>query len=594
MAFQDLLERYYNIDNPLIKATVTPNEVIIVPLKSSIKYIDTLSTIYDFQVDQGSITLQQLNDKINQGSIDIDYVLDLANQGKVILPTWVPNINQGNINIFDYIFSPNQGEIDINHLLPHIVYSTPDINEFFPRIRYSTPDIILPGRVNQGYIVLNQFDQEIDQGEINLPIWRGGLGNQGSVELGQPPLPDQLLIKPVPDSFLQFASFLDYLIDPGGLDFILLDSGAEVLPETAVPFNLFPKFLTRRFYYIGNKSLKAVDIINNSNVKILQDYKSSGGNQTWFINYDYESQFIDQFIKNQIDPNKKIDTLPGRSISFEVESTSFKDEKTAYKQDPRFGYSTLDYNKIIDKANNSTNLGDFHDFRDSISITPNNSLNLKPVKSYSENNFVKRLKTGDPGLNNLDRTNVLNDTGQTDALMKFVEATGLDLVTLKFLNIRDITTIQFRSFIKGGFTDEFSPKWNEVEYIGRPDTLDIYKGIIRTTSVTFIVPALTRQELPIMYAKLNELNNMVLPDKVGLMVAPFIKFTLGDYFVNIPAYITSLRYEILDEFPWEINIDDGKLGELPQYIQVTIGLKIVGNESPTAANQSFKFKKLNG
>ena len=70
-----------------------------------------------------------------------------------------------------------------------------------------------------------------------------------------------------------------------------------------------------------------------------------------------------------------------------------------------------------------------------------------------------------------------------------------------------------------------------------------------------------------------------MPDynDAGRMRGPFMKLTIGDYFVSLPGFISSLNYTIRDDSPWDIalykDLDDdfGKNErELPHMIDVSV------------------------
>jgi hypothetical protein len=88
-----------------------------------------------------------------------------------------------------------------------------------------------------------------------------------------------------------------------------------------------------------------------------------------------------------------------------------------------------------------------------------------------------------------------------------------------------------------------------------------------------------------MYAKLNRLAKMSLPTGVGIMTGPVMSITIGDWFINEICVIESLDFAIDIEHPWEINIESDKgVGELPQIVKVSVGLKVIGN---TVMNQDY-------
>jgi hypothetical protein len=79
-----------------------------------------------------------------------------------------------------------------------------------------------------------------------------------------------------------------------------------------------------------------------------------------------------------------------------------------------------------------------------------------------------------------------------------------------------------------------------------------------------------------MYKKLNYLASNLAPDYStnGYMRGPLVSLTLGGYLYEQPGFITSLTYDIPNESPWEIGIDDNgnydkEVKELSHMIKVT-------------------------
>jgi hypothetical protein len=81
------------------------------------------------------------------------------------------------------------------------------------------------------------------------------------------------------------------------------------------------------------------------------------------------------------------------------------------------------------------------------------------------------------------------------------------------------------------------------------------------------------------------------------MVGPLIKFTLGNWFINTPAFIRSLSYTVDNETPWEINLSNSgvyggggatlnsnSVGELPMIVSVQVNLQIFGETRPESEN----------
>ena len=80
-------------------------------------------------------------------------------------------------------------------------------------------------------------------------------------------------------------------------------------------------------------------------------------------------------------------------------------------------------------------------------------------------------------------------------------------------------------------------------------------------SLSFKVVAQSREELTPMYDKLNFLASSLAPEYLdaktsGYMAGNIAYITLGSYVNDQPGIITNLTYNIPEESPWEIGIDE--------------------------------------
>jgi len=94
-----------------------------------------------------------------------------------------------------------------------------------------------------------------------------------------------------------------------------------------------------------------------------------------------------------------------------------------------------------------------------------------------------------------------------------------------------------------------------------------------------------------MYRKLNWLKGQCYPRYgSGMMIAPFIKLTIGDYITDVPGFLKSMTITLPDDSPWEINQERGtsadQMAQVPHYIEIAIGFQVIGNILPTQ-NASF-------
>jgi hypothetical protein len=144
--------------------------------------------------------------------------------------------------------------------------------------------------------------------------------------------------------------------------------------------------------------------------------------------------------------------------------------------------------------------------------------------------------------------------------------------------------MHFRAFIDS-FSDSYDANWSSIEYMGRAEKLYKYKGFGRKISMAFTVVAQSREEITAMYDKLNFLASSLAPEYLdslssGYMAGNIAYITLGEYIHDQPGIINSLTFDIPEESPWEIGINDEGIIEdteerrkdirqLPHMIKVT-------------------------
>ena len=161
--------------------------------------------------------------------------------------------------------------------------------------------------------------------------------------------------------------------------------------------------------------------------------------------------------------------------------------------------------------------------------------------------------------------------------------------------------MHFRSFIDD-ISDSFDADWDTIEYMGRAEKFYKYGGFSRKMSLGFKVVAQSREELNLMYDKLNFLASSLAPEYLdsavsGYMAGNIAYITLGSYLNDQPGIITSLDYSIPEESPWEIGIDDvgntlsiKDIRQLPHMIEVKLNFIPIHKFRPE--KQSFVNDKL--
>jgi hypothetical protein len=135
-----------------------------------------------------------------------------------------------------------------------------------------------------------------------------------------------------------------------------------------------------------------------------------------------------------------------------------------------------------------------------------------------------------------------------------------------------------------GFSDSFSPGWDRIDIMGRPDGAYLYSSFERAISFSFIAAALTRSEMIPMWRKLNYLASYTMPDfnAGGRPSGPFMRITIGDMFQRTPGFLTSLTYSIPDDATWDTasDKDNPDAKQLPMMVEASVSFTIVSDYRP--------------
>jgi hypothetical protein len=158
------------------------------------------------------------------------------------------------------------------------------------------------------------------------------------------------------------------------------------------------------------------------------------------------------------------------------------------------------------------------------------------------------------------------------------------------------TALLFRALISNGFTDNNTAVLNPFRYMGRGEEFFTYQGFTRDIQFSFKIAALSRDELRPLYNKLNYLISQVYPDyspTKGIMRAPIVKITLGDYLYRVPGFLQSVNVTVDNSTSWEINLEDRKdvVQELPHVLEVAISFKPIHNVLPERSSFTQEIKQ---
>jgi hypothetical protein len=182
--------------------------------------------------------------------------------------------------------------------------------------------------------------------------------------------------------------------------------------------------------------------------------------------------------------------------------------------------------------------------------------------------------------------------GQFGQIKKLTNDKDFPTDLIKF-RIRDAVNgkwIIFPAYIED-ITDNSSAEYAQERYIGRPDAVHIYQGYTRNISLTFKVAALKRNDVPIIWEKLNALKGLTTPsfkkfltdDKEVRPVSPYIYLTIGDLFNNTPGYFSSVSVQINNTMSWEIS--DGV--QYPHVADVSVEFVYLGKKIPQTLGKHY-------
>ena len=160
--------------------------------------------------------------------------------------------------------------------------------------------------------------------------------------------------------------------------------------------------------------------------------------------------------------------------------------------------------------------------------------------------------------------------------------------------------LHFRAFIDN-VDDSYAADWQGQKYVGRAEDFYTYAGFSRDINISFKVVAATRSELKPLYKKMIYLASSTAPTYggEGFMRGTIARMTVGSYFDQIPGVITSVKYNLIEELPWEINmlgpegLEDG-VQEIPTGLQCSVSFKPIHDFAPQTGLYHYFTSKEKG
>ena len=377
-----------------------------------------------------------------------------------------------------------------------------------------------------------------------------------------------------------------------------------------------------------SSGFKDIDGVEKSSLSIKQEYLSNQDSSLSKIVTRFND---DDTTKNQANPfNRKPDIPRGIPIESSIDTLNYNVPTGDIRN-----YATLAYSKIPkDKSDSKDKLkGDFrnglpdsakafsgkkkaadqdqYDQRNletkygfgklgevgAVRTDPNKFLvsstdfNKKPKNEKDQPQFVLINKPEFRG----DKVTAINIA--SPGYKKQVYAgNGQDLITFYFEDGEEGTNVMPFRCTMTGYSDSFTPGWDRIDIMGRPDGAYLYTTFERSVSFNFTVAALSRSEMIPMWRKLNYLSTYTMPDfnnSATRPSGPFMRISIGSLFKNTPGFISSLTYTVPDDATWDIAEDakdtpDAK--QLPMIVDVAMSFTIVGDFRPQLKGRAYSLQ----
>jgi hypothetical protein len=156
-----------------------------------------------------------------------------------------------------------------------------------------------------------------------------------------------------------------------------------------------------------------------------------------------------------------------------------------------------------------------------------------------------------------------------------------DIMTISFqaVSSKDINPDtgerwRFSAYMKG-FKDNYNGTWNDVNYIGRSETFQIYSKFKRDVSFTLDIPCFNKTQLTEKHRALGQLASTTAGTYFNnVMGGVFLRVNVGSYLVDEYAILNNISYDIPDDSSWDIDT------KLAMYLKVSISLTIIPNKRP--------------
>lgn len=366
-------------------------------------------------------------------------------------------------------------------------------------------------------------------------------------------------------------------------------TGFHIQRQGVSPFDYASKYYAKT---VGAQSLLSVDqVVKTNRLLILQNLKLSTSPTSTNLGN------VLQINKLGISLNRNIlfQYLGGPGSVYGIGSTVIKrslDSDTSKAATGKFRTSvSMTYDAImnqnLNKVVDGTKPKNIQDYRTS-----------KPFVVKSREDFYSLNMNTGPDKMNMLKSFVFNNSSDPWADGTNLSSEGRkDIIKFVFEAIENKEStrswaIFFRAYLSG-LSDSHQASINSFKYQGRGEDFYTYQGVSRAINFSFKIAVESEKEQQSLYTKLNHLISQVYPDyseNYGIMRAPMMRLTIGDYLFRTAGMIDNVNITVDDNVPWDINIVDstGKPADrrqLPQVINVQCSFKPIQDFLPRKINE---------
>ena len=160
---------------------------------------------------------------------------------------------------------------------------------------------------------------------------------------------------------------------------------------------------------------------------------------------------------------------------------------------------------------------------------------------------------------------------------------------LRIKDLRNNDFIYFRGFITG-ITENVTPSWNPVTYIGRSEDVWNYQKAERDLSFNLRIAPANNTEFTATYHKINKMTSLMYPaytSDLGAMrmKPPFTELYMGhigDHSKGQFGYLKSLTYTVNEQGDWDV------VTSRPRVFDVAIGYQCLEKEAPSITTNFYR------